>query len=135
MDVQTIYLPEWDWECTVFYEASENSLQGVLHELRRIGCSRRHFFSAKAMLLSREPNKGFTVTSFHARSSVIVIGYTTSYEEFQNTFDHEKGHLARHICEAENIDPYGEEAQYLAGEIGQQMWKVAKGYICGCEQR
>lgn len=65
----------------------------------------------------------------------MVIANTTSYGQFQNTFDHEKGHLARHICQADDIDPYGEEAQYIAGEIGQKMWRVAKEYICECGQR
>lgn len=135
MKVQRIYLPDWDWECTIFYDASWRHLPEVLHELRRIGCSRRHFFTAKASLFSDEPNRGFTISSFQTRSSVMLIGNTTSVEQFQNTFDHEKGHLARHICQADDIDPYGEEAQYIAGEIGQRLWKVAKDYICGCGQR
>lgn len=132
MDVQRIYLPEWDWECTIFYDATRDDLPDVLHALRDIGCSRRHFFTAKASLQSGEPNKGFTISSSRARSSVMVIGFASSAEQFQNTFDHEKGHLARHICEADGIDPYGEEAQYLAGAIGQMMWRAAQNYICEC---
>ena len=64
------------------------------------------------------------------RCSVVVIGLTTSAEEFQNTFDHEKGHLAMHICSALRIHPQGEEFQYLTGEIGQAMFKVAKRFLC-----
>ena len=135
MDVQRIYLTEWDWECTIFYDATWRNVPDVLPELRRIGCERRHFFTAKAALMSGEPNRGFTISSHRNRASVMVIANTTSYEQFQNTFDHEKGHLARHICQADDIDPYGEEAQYIAGEIGQKMWRVAKEYICECGQR
>ena len=60
----------------------------------------------------------------------MVIGLTTSSEEFQNTLDHEKGHLVMHIAEAYNIDPYGEEYQYLSGEVGQKLFKVAKRFLC-----
>lgn len=61
---------------------------------------------------------------------MIVIGLTSSTSEFQNTFDHEKGHLAMHICETDNIDPFSEEYQYLTGEIGQAMFRVAKNFLC-----
>lgn len=46
--------------------------------------------------------------------TLVVIGLTTSPEEFQSTFDHEKGHLAIHIAQYYHLDPYGEEFQYLA---------------------
>lgn len=68
--------------------------------------------------------------------SIVVIGLTTSAEEFQNTFDHEKGHLAMHISSALKIKPYGEEYQYLTGEIGQSMFKIAKRFLCDdCRQK
>ena len=44
----------------------------------------------------------------------MVISLTSTPEEFQNSWDHEKGHLCRHISKAFGIDPYGEEAQYLS---------------------
>lgn len=63
-------------------------------------------------------------------------GWFTSAEEFQNTFDHEKGHLAMHISSALKIKPYGEEYQYLTGEIGQSMFKIAKRFLCDdCRQK
>lgn len=68
--------------------------------------------------------------------NIVVIGLTTSAEEFQNTFDHEKGHLAMHISSALKIKPYGEEYQYLTGEIGQSMFKIAKRFLCDdCRQK
>lgn len=41
-----------------------------------------------------------------------------------------KGHLCRHISKAFGIDPYGEEAQYLSGYVGQKMFPVAKKFLC-----
>lgn len=35
-----------------------------------------------------------------------------------------------HICSALRIHPQGEEFQYLTGEIGQAMFKVAKRFLC-----
>ena len=55
---------------------------------------------------------------------------TSTPEEFQNSWDHEKGHLCRHISKAFGIDPYGEEAQYLSGYVGQKMFPVAKKFLC-----
>ena len=55
---------------------------------------------------------------------------TSSPGEFQNSWDHEKGHLCRHISKAFGIDPYGEEAQYLSGEVGQKMFPIAKRFLC-----
>lgn len=34
------------------------------------------------------------------------------------------------------IKPYGEEYQYLTGEIGQSMFKIAKRFLCDdCRQK
>lgn len=132
MKRQDISLPDWKWKCAIFYDADIHDMTAILHSLREIGCGRAHLFRAKNVLLADKPNIGLTFSSFENRSSVMVIGRVTSESEFQNTLDHEKGHLARHISLACDIDPYGEEAQYLAGEIGQRMFPVAKQYICGC---
>ena len=35
-----------------------------------------------------------------------------------------------HICSAYGIDPFGEEYQYLTGEIGQKMFKIARRFLC-----
>lgn len=64
--------------------------------------------------------------------TVMVIAMTTSPEQFQNSWDHEKGHLCRHISRTFGIDPYGEEEQYLRGYIGQKMFPVSKKFLCEC---
>lgn len=60
----------------------------------------------------------------------MVISLTSTPEQFQNSWDHEKGHLCRHISQAFGIDPFGEEAQYLSGYVGQKMFPVAKKFLC-----
>ena len=91
---------------------------------------------AENLLRSNQYNIGITYSNFKHKCSIVVIGLTTSAEEFQNTFDHEKGHLAMHISLALKIKPYGEEYQYLTGEIGQSMFKIAKRFLCDdCRQK
>ena len=74
--------------------------------------------------------KRITTTDYVHKKSLMVIGLTTSPEEFQSTFDHEKGHLAIHIAQYYHLDPYGEEFQYLAGSIGKKLFPVAKKFLC-----
>lgn len=40
------------------------------------------------------------------------------------------------LSSALKIKPYGEEYQYLTGEIGQSMFKIAKRFLCDdCRQK
>ena len=62
--------------------------------------------------------------------AVRKVGLTTSADEFANTYDHEKGHLVRHISQHLGLEPYGEQEQYIAGYVSQQMFSVAKSFLC-----
>ena len=75
-------------------------------------------------------NTGCTFTNQELRSTTIIIARSTDAAQFNDTYDHEKGHLAMHICQYENIDPFSEEYQYLTGEIGRLMFPAAKQFLC-----
>ena len=128
MIAQNVYLYKWNWEVTVFYSANIDHLEEILDKLEEIGSSDLRFVEDK--LLTEHYNFGLTYSNLKNRRSVIVIGKTTSPAEFQNTFDHEKGHLAMHICDADGIDPFSEEYQYLTGDIGERLFYVAKHFVC-----
>jgi len=130
MIIQNIYLEDWDWYVTVFYAVDTYYLDDILGELEEIGCSDKKLDEIGSSLSTERYNIGLTYSNLKGRCSVVVIGLTSSPAEFQNTFDHEKGHLAMHICETDNIDPFSEEYQYLTGEIGQAMFPVAKKFLC-----
>ena len=130
MIVQNIYLEDWDWHITVYYAVDKYYTDEILEELEYIGCSQNELANTEYALRNGYYNTGLTYSNIKNRYSVVVIGLTTSPEEFQNTFDHEKGHLAMHIGEALNMDIFGEEYQYLSGIIGQLMFKVAKQFMC-----
>lgn len=84
----------------------------------------------EAQIRSNTYNTGFTYSNFKNKCSIVIIGLTSSPEQFQNTFDHEKGHVAMHIASAYDLDLYGEDFQYLVGEIGQKMFRKAKRFLC-----
>lgn len=127
---QTIYLGNYDWTVRVYYAVDSCWSEDIIRDLIDIGCSGESLQRAKSNLRDGAKNTGLTFSSKRYHESVMVIGPTTSPEEFASTYDHEKGHLARQICQSFRIDPYGEEAQYLAGDIGKKMFPVARRFLC-----
>ena len=116
----------------VFYAVTTYWVWQIIKELRRIGCVGEKLEMAYRNLSSGNLNTGLTYSNFERRETVMVIAKTSSPEQFQNSFDHETGHLCRHISQTFGIDPYGEEEQYLQGYIGQKMFPVAKKFLCEC---
>lgn len=127
---QTIYLLDWDWICRVYYETGPEDCDRVLHDLHRLGCRSWNYSRARRNLSEGRLNTGLTYSNYEERESVMCLGRSTSAEEFSNTYDHEKNHLAKHICRALGIDPFGEEASYVSGAINQQMFRTAKHFMC-----
>lgn len=132
MIVQDIYLPEYDWHCRVFYSVTTYWVEDILNELQGIGCEGDQLGRAKRNLKAGRLNTGLTYSNRRRGESVMVIAKTSSADEFAHSYDHEKGHLAKHIALAYDIDPYGEEFQYLAGDIAKKMFSVAKMFLCDC---
>lgn len=129
---QNFFVECADWKVTVFYEATEDDSDEIYKELTRVGISRRNINRAMRNLNSGNMNNGFTFTNPKTKESVIVIGTTTTANEFANTYSHEKGHLVRHISQTLGIDPYGEDEQYIHGELSSKMFKVGKRFLCDC---
>lgn len=127
---QNFYLEDWDWYVTVYYAVDTLYMDDILGELEEMGCSEKKLDEIAESLAKQQYNTGLTYSNLKGRCSVMVIGLTSTPAQFQNTFDHEKGHLAMHICEVDGIDPFSEEYQYLTGDIGQSMFPVAKRFLC-----
>lgn len=135
MIVQDIYLEDYDWSIRVYYAVHEYFISNILIDLLDIDCDEESFFRIKGLMETGKDNIGFTYTNTEMGASLMLIGKTDSSDEFQDTFDHEKGHLVMHISSALGIDPYSEDHQYLAGEVGKRMFKVAKKFLCDhCKQ-
>ena len=129
MIIQDIYLEDWDWHVTVYYAVDTYYIEDILDEVKALGGTTHTVLNAKE-IISRWYNVGLTYSNLESKRSVLLIGISTCPAQFQNTFDHEKGHLAMHIAERYDIDLYGEEYQYLVGEIGQAMFPVATTFLC-----
>lgn len=135
MIVQDIYLQDYDWSIRVYYAVHEYFISNILIDLLDIDCDEESFFKIKGLMETGKDNIGFTYTNTEMRASLMLIGKTDSSDEFQDTFDHEKGHLVMHISNALEIPVYSEDYQYLAGEVGKRMFKVAKRFLCDhCRQ-
>lgn len=130
MIVQDFYISKYDWEVRVYYAVDCYYTGRIIADLRRVGCRGADLMDAFRNMRSCSLNTGITYSNVRDRQTVMVIALTSSPDEFQNSWDHEKGHLCRHISKAFGIDPYGEEAQYLSGEVGQKMFPIAKRFLC-----
>lgn len=125
---QDVYLDKWDWYVIVYYAVDTYYMDEILEELEMIGCT--YADEIEEDLTQHPYNNGLTYSNMRRRVSLIVIGLTETPDEFQNTYDHEKGHLAMHIAEEDRMDVFGEEFQYLTGEIGKQTFPIAKRFMC-----
>ena len=130
MIVQDFILPEYRWRVRVYYAVTTYWAEAIIRELARIGCRGEELRRAYANLTRGGLDTGLTYSNRRAHESVMVIGLTSSAAQFQNSLDHEKGHLVKHMSLAFGLDPYGEEQQYLSGEIGQRMFPVARRFLC-----
>ena len=127
---QEFTLTKWDWRVHVFYVVDLIPIDFIIEELYDIGCTERDVDDAVKVLDNGKDNRGITFSNDEKRESIIVIGETSCPAQFSNSFDHEKLHLVMHIARVDNIDPFGEELAYLAGEIGLQTFPIAKRFLC-----
>jgi len=132
MEIETIYLYKYDWTVTIFYDYTCKYFEDVIEELEYIECGEESLKRAYKNLTTCGYNNGLTFSNHLAHKSVIVIGRTSSAKEFEKTWSHESGHLADHICLTYNINPHGEEIQYLGDYIIEKTWDSAKKYLCDC---
>ncbi len=129
---QIFRLDKYDWRVKVYYAVSCYYTEEIITELRNIGCRGLDLAKAVRNLSACDLDTGLTYSNHATRQTVMVIGMTSSPEEFQDSFDHEKGHLRRHIEKAFGIDPFSEEDAYLSGDIGKKMFPVARRFLCEC---
>lgn len=130
MIAQHIYLEDYHWSIKAFFADDKSTEESLLTFMEIMGCTEKELESIENLLMQDRVDIGFTYTDYDFMTTIMYIGPTSSIAEFQNTFDHEKGHACIHIASYYGIDPYGEEYQYLAGEIGERLFDVAKLFIC-----
>ena len=130
MIIQEFTIDKYEWFVRVFYLIDKFPREEIFENLMELGCDSDEAIKAVNQLEEDGLNVGSINSNIYRRRSFIVIGKADSTDEFYDTFDHEKGHLAMHVCIADDIDPFSEDYQYLAGEIGKKMFKAAKELFC-----
>lgn len=130
MIIQDVYLKDYAWDIRIYYYVDKYYIDKIMNNLYAIGCSKSEMRKIQRLLSRNRYNIGFTYSNVDCRCSIIVIGKTSCPDEFQDTLDHEKGHVVMHISEINNIDPFSEDMQYLSGDIGKAMFPIAKLFLC-----
>lgn len=130
MILQEFTIDKYNWFVRVYYITDSFPEDDIIKDLISLGCSKEDAEETIHNLMEEGINAGSIYSNKYSRESLLIIGKADSTDEFYDTFDHEKGHLAMHICIADNIDPFSEKYQYLVGEIGKKMFWAAKELFC-----
>ena len=118
------------WKVYVYYNVTPKDAIEIVTKLQEIKLPKSYITSAYTTLVSNKLNQGLTETNSKLKTSVIVFTKTTNASQFVNSFVHEIGHLSNHIAITYNLDLNGEEVQYIAGDIAQQMFKRCHTLMC-----
>lgn len=122
---QRVKLYQYDWDVEILYDVHPKNANEILDILWSMGCPRQHMGKAERLLKSGIPNEGLTYSDRYGRRTLIVVGHATNLFTAFNTLEHEVNHLEMHICETDGIDPYSEQASYLAGDIKEAIARNA----------
>ena len=136
MIVQEFILDRYAWTVKVYYAISAYLKEEIINDLIGLKCDEEDILIVEQSIDEDQYDFASTHSNLLDRKTVIIFGKSSSAEEFANTLAHEVGHLVSHISIADNISPFGEEIQYLAGYITQQMFAVTERFLCEhCRQK
>lgn len=118
-----VYTHNGSWQVSCFVEAFDVS--EVSKALTDAGATRTEQRECLSYFRKGGKNGGFTFSNSNRRCSVVCTFNSQNLSQLMNTIFHEARHLERHICKSDAIDPYGERAGYLAGQIIQRAIKAS----------
>ena len=130
MIVQEFTLNKYAWDVKIYYAVSFYPIEEIIDDLLDLGCQQTDIEITLESMEEDLMDFASTHSNLTQRKTVIILGKSSSAKEFANTLAHEVGHLAAHISIADNIDPFGEEIQYLAGKITEEMFDVSEKFLC-----
>lgn len=131
---QDIYIRKYGWKIIVFYIINDIDIKAILKELINIDCDIESFINIYYRINYFNYNEGITYTNQDTKDTIVIIFPSTSPEELSDTINHEKGHCLAHISETLNINPFGEEIQYINGYISKKVFKESRKLLYGCEK-
>ena len=128
-----IIIERYDWHVYVYMAASKDDATEILRKLESIGIDGQQYMRAERHLQKAfRDNTGMTYSNLDTRTTVMVIGRSTSEAETVNTFSHELRHLSDDLAEACRIPHHGEEIAYLTGDIACVLAGSLLRIVCDC---
>lgn len=118
------------WRVEFYFAPDGYEVDELLDRLYDLGASAGILREAMTLMESGKPNTGFTFPNPYDYEAMVVVGPTTSGDEFTNTLVHEVHHLAVAIASELGVDLEGETPAYIAGDSARDLASV----ICrlGC---
>lgn len=121
---------EHNWIVRTYFAVSCYYADEILGRLQNIGADAEIMRSANRNLRACTLDTGLTYTSPWHRETIMVVGLTSSPEEFFNSFLHELKHLEEQIGEAIGIDQKSEEAAYFRGGVARELFPYISSMLC-----
>ena len=120
------------WNIDFLFADDEYDTEEALTYLYDADASDHILRKAYHILEDNEINTGFTFTNQDMKEAVVVIGPTSSGNEFVNTLCHEMYHVATAIAEGLGINLREETPAYMMGDSVSELTKM----ICklGCDK-
>lgn len=130
-----ILIEQYDWRVYVYLAATKDDAPEILRKLESIGIDGQQYMRAERHLQKAfHDNTGMTYSNLDTRTTVMVIGRSTSEAETVNTFSHELRHLGDDFAEACTIPHHGEEIAYLTGDIACVLAGSLLRIVCDCSK-
>lgn len=130
MEVQDIYLKDYNWRVRVYYNATYRDTASIVEHLDLQGYSETTIDAVYSSLITMGYDNGLTVVDKKRKLATLVISKATNPSEFFNTLIHELNHLSDFIAEVYGIQPTGESISYMIGDIGMLMFPRAGKFLC-----
>ena len=120
------------WVVDFLFATDDYDIDGVLGCLYDVGASDSVMNRAEDLMRSCEYNCGLTYTNGYTRRAIVLIGPTTSGDEFINSLVHEVRHLSDAIAEGLGVPLNSERPAYISGDTVRSL----AGIICrlGCRK-
>lgn len=112
------------WVVDFLFATKRYDVEGVVACLYDAHAPRNIVEQAEELMNSCEYNCGFTYTNQRRRRGVVLIGPTTSGDEFLNTFTHEVRHLADAIATSLGVPLDSEKPAYISGNTAKALAEI-----------
>lgn len=131
---QDIVLPAHAWKIRIYYEVTSLWADVIMEDLRSLGIKGKQEKIACTATKKSDLDTGLTFSNYDERKTIVVVCNGSNGAQFFNSLIHEFLHVQRHICEANDIDPYGEPAAYIMGDLAGMAYPKIHHLLCGCHQ-